>query len=116
MNIRILMSALFFTTAFQCCIRSEESAPKELIPPDSMVNILVDVHIAEAAANVARINDVEKFSASDLYPDIFKTHLTDSISFRKSFDYYLHHPKKLDKIYEQVLNELSRRESEPEQK
>jgi len=79
-----------------------------------MVSILVDVHIAEAASNVSRINDVQRFSASDLYPVIFKTHKTDSSAFRNSFDYYLRNPKKLDKIYEKVLNELSRRESEQE--
>ena len=97
---------------FQGCSRREESVPKEIISPDSMVAILVDVHLAEAAANMNRINDVQRFSAPELYPVIYKSHHTDSITFRKSFDYYLDHPKKLDKIYEQVISELSRRESE----
>ena len=112
------MIRYFFTTLisvlilFQSCARIDGPVPKEFIAPDSMASILVDVHLAEAAANTASVNDLQRFSASDLYPVIFKTHHTDSIAFRKSFEYYQNHPKKLDKIYEQVINELSKRESE----
>ena len=114
--IRYFFIALISVLIFESCARMEESVPKEIISPDSMAALLIDIHIAEAAANVTRINDVQKFSAYDLYPMIFKTHHTDSTAFRKSFDYYLQHPRKLDKIYEQVLNELSRRESETDLK
>ena len=113
-NFLIIVVAASF--CFQFCSHPENPAPKELISPDSMVSLLVDIHVAEAAANVTRLNDVMRFSASDLYPGIFKTHHTDSIAFRKSVEYYLANPKKFDKIYEQVLNELSRRESETQTK
>lgn len=116
MIVKKIFVPLFALILFQSCTRTEGPVPKEIISPDSMVSILVDVHLAEAASNVSRINDVQRFSASDLYPVIFKTHHTDSVAFRKSFDYYLEHPKKLDKIYEQVINELSKRESEPDLK
>ena len=100
----------------QSCSHKEESVPKEIISPDLMVAILVDVHLAEASVNVNRINEPLRFSAGALYPLIYKAHHTDSIAFRKSFDYYLENPKKFDKIYEQVINELSKRESEPDRK
>ena len=105
----VLITSAF---CFQFCSQTEKSVPNEFIQPDSMVALLIDIHLAEAASNATRINDVQKFSAADLYPVIFRTHHTDSAAFRKSFDYYLQHPKKLDKIYEQVLNELSKRESD----
>jgi hypothetical protein len=97
---------------FQHCTPVEEAIPKDIISPDSMVAIMVDVHLAEAVANVNRVNDEQRFSAGELYPIIFKTHRIDSATFRKSFDYYLEHPKKFDKIYDEIINELSRRESE----
>lgn len=112
LSIKSIIAAVILGLILQSCSHTVDPVPKELISPDSMVAILVDVHLAEAASNVTRINDVQRFSAYDLYPVIFKTHKTDSIIFRESFDYYLQHPKKLDKIYEQVINELSRRESE----
>src|SRR5436190_24113954 len=105
-SLKNIIAVVAWMLCFQFCTQREGAVPKELISPDSMVNILVDVHLAEAATNVTRLNDVQKFSASDLYPLIYKSHHIDSSAFRKSFEYYLQHPKKLDKIYEQVLNEL----------
>lgn len=112
-SVKNIIVAFSSVLLLQSCSRKEESVPKEIISPDSMVAIMVDVHLAEAAGNVNRINDTHRFSAGELYPLIFKTHHIDSATFRKSFDYYLEHPKQFNKIYEKVLNELSRMESEP---
>lgn len=101
--------AVFFICS---CDRPRESAPDKLLSPDSMVSILVDIHMAEAAANVKRINDVQSFKAWELYPAIYKLHQTDSATFHYSFSYYLMHPEKFEAIYDKVLNELSKRESE----
>src|SRR5262245_11637473 len=109
---RKILILSFIALAVGSCKRREEKVPGNLISPDSMVSILVNIHLAEAAANITRINDVQSFKARELYPAIFKTHRTDSITFHSSFDYYLQRPKKLETIYDKVLNELSRRESE----
>lgn len=104
--------SVVIAAAVWSCRKPEEKVPGNLLSPDSMVSILVDIHLAEAAANVTRINDVQSFKARELYPAIFKTHQTDSATFHSSFNYYLQRPKKLEAIYEKVLSELSRRESE----
>ena len=114
--IRNIISLIVSVLLIESCSQKEASVPKEILSPDSMVSILVDVHLAEASSNLTRINDPVKIMAYDLYPLIFKTHHTDSATFRQSFDWYLDHPKRLDKVYEQVINELSRRESEPNRK
>ena len=106
--ISVFASIVFFVLA----CNPKESAPGNLLPPDSMVSILVDIHLAEAAAGVTRINDVQSFKAQELYPVIYKSHKTDSATFHTSFNYYLKNPKQLEAIYDKVLNELSRRESE----
>ena len=94
------------------CNNPKESVPGNLLVPDSMVSILVDIHLAEAVAGVTRIDDVQSFKAHELYPAIYKSHKTDSATFHNSFNYYMKHPEKLEAIYDKVLNELSRRESE----
>ena len=111
-SVKNIIVAFAYVLLLQSCSRKEESVPEEIISPDSMVVIMVDVHLAEAAANVNRINDSQRFSAGELYPLIFKTHHIDSATFRKSFDYYLNHPDKFNRIYEQVIAELSKQESE----
>ena len=107
-TILFLITVLFIVS----CNSPKEKAPGNLLPPDSMVSILVDIHLAEAASNVTRLSDVQSFKAPELYPAIFKSHQTDSAAFHSSFNYYLKHPKELEAIYDKVLNELSRRESE----
>src|ERR1051325_6999036 len=109
---RILFLAGIIFLLVWSCSKPKEKVPDHLISPDSMVSILVDIHLVEAAANITRLNDVQPFKAPQLYPAIFKSHQTDSATFHTSFDYYLQNPKKLEAIYEKVLNELSRRESE----
>src|SRR5258706_11809173 len=108
-HIIFLSSVVVF---FIGCSKPREAVPDKLISPDSMVSILVDIHLAEAAVNITRINDLQSFKAQQLYPAIFKSHQTDSTIFHSSFDYYLKHPEKLEAIYEKVLDELSKRESE----
>lgn len=111
------MNRIIFSTAVTACFIFSCGTPKDPVPdnllsPDSMVSILVDIHLVEAASSVTRLNDVQSFKAQELYPAIYKSHHIDSAAFRRSFDYYLKHPEKLEAIYEKVLNELSRRESE----
>ena len=108
--ILVLVTVISFCCS--CNRQQQETTPGKLLSPDSMVSILVDIHLAEAAANVTRINDVQSFKAQELYPSIYKSHYTDSATFHNSFNYYLKRPEKLEAIYEKVLNELSKRESE----
>ena len=109
-HITFLTAAVVFFTC--SCSKPEEKVPGNILSPDSMASILVDIHLVEAAANVTRLNDVQSFRAHELYPAIFKSHHTDSTAFHSSFNYYLKHPKKLEAIYDKVLGELSKRESE----
>src|SRR5262245_60231124 len=110
----LFLMVVGFVCACSPSPKDKDAAPDNLLSPDSMVSILVDIHLVEAASNITRFNDVESFKAQELYPSIYKTHKTDSATFHSSFNYYLRHPDKLQAIYDKVLNELSKRESEAE--
>ncbi len=77
-----------------------------------MVEILVDVHIAEASLSTQYLNpdSVAKISVS-YYDYIYKIHNTTAKDFKKSYNFYMLYPLTLDKIYEQVLNEISKKQA-----
>jgi hypothetical protein len=106
-----LLPAALAIFLFSCSRQPSEVVPDHLLSPDSMVSILVDIHLAEAAAGIRNINDVQSFKAQQFYPAIYKIHRTDSTTFHNSFDYYMKRPEKLVAIYDKVLSELSERES-----
>ena len=74
-----------------------------------MIDILVDVHLAEAALNSRKFKDtlVGKSSSADFYYSVLQKHeLQDSV-FEKSLVFYASQPRRFEKMYRQVMNQLS---------
>ena len=69
-----------------------------------MVSVIVDLEIL-GAAQVAR-NGKEIISINELKEDILKSHDVSQEAFNYSFDYYSNRPKKLEKIYNDVITSL----------
>lgn len=80
-----------------------------------MVNILVDVHLAEAA--LLGFSEIQKDSLSQIYYNqIYEIHAISEESFKTEMDYLKHHPEYLEKIYKLVLEEIDKREAELNEK
>lgn len=94
------------------CGQKTEKRPADLLPEQKMVQILADVHIAEA-----------RIETNVLYPDtalmifnkeqkqILEAHGVEEEDFRKTYRYYLTHVEQMDKLYEVILDTLSVREA-----
>lgn len=76
-----------------------------------MIGVLIDVHLAEAKINQLRIS---KDSASKVFnifeKDIFEKHQIKDSVYKMSYTYYLDNPKKMELIYNAVVDSLSLRE------
>ncbi len=77
-----------------------------------MVDVLVDMHLAEAttdnrATNGAQIN----MAMAEKYDTLFVKHKITLGQFKTSYDYYLDHPDELSEIYTEVVNKLTTTES-----
>lgn len=85
--------------------------PKDVLAKDKMTSILVDVHLAEAAMT---LNNSQRDTAKvmEYYEFIYKNHNTTKKQFTESYDFYLSHPELLNKIYDDVLVELSKKQAE----
>ncbi len=76
-----------------------------------MINMLYDIHLAEATYNHMRGDSiVRKSSSANFYYSVLaKYEVSDSV-FEKSFIYYASIPKNFEKMYREVMNKLSETE------
>jgi peptide subunit release factor RF-3 len=104
-----IILALF--SMFFACDNSVIKKPNHLISEKQMINMLYDIHLAEATYNKMR-NDsiVRKSSSANFYYSILaKYEVADSV-FEKSFVYYASVPKNFEKMYREVMTKLSETE------
>lgn len=87
------------------CSRPSEPIPSDIISPDQMIPILVDVHLIEGARNGSLIlgdtNDIE-----DYYLKVYTKHSISEKHFKESFAFYSKHPDHFIPIYQKVLDSL----------
>jgi hypothetical protein len=109
--IPILLFVLVF--AVVACDKPIIPKPDHLIKQDQMIDMLADMHLAEATQLKFRNDSVRKFAASvDYYYSVLaKYDVPDSV-FEKSFVYYASEPKNFEKMYRKVMNQLSQMEQE----
>lgn len=92
------------------CTRDKNniSIPKDVIVPEEMVSLIIDFHIAEAAL-VDCQNKKEDVNNTTIlyYNSILKKHKTTRAQFNNSMKFYSENVPLLQKIYEQVGDELS---------
>lgn len=110
----IFISSIALVLAAIGCSKPPVEKPENLLREDQMVNMLVDIHLAEATFINRRSIDslVENSSSANFYYSILdKYQVTDSV-FEKSFVFYASNPRKFEKMYRQAMNELNEMEQE----
>lgn len=90
-----------------------ETPPARLISQDQMINILTDIHIAEAKVNHLNLRSYDSIQVvyRDYEMDIFRKYQVDTARYRESYQFYLEHPAYMDEIYAAVVDSLSLREN-----
>jgi hypothetical protein len=90
---------------------SSSDGPEGLLEQEKMVDIMIDIHMAEAAIQDLRL---EKDSAQRVYTVqekyIFKKHAVSDTDFLASYNYYIEHPEQLETIYTAIIDTLSLRQ------
>lgn len=92
---------------------SAPEVPEKLFTKEQMITILTDVHLAEGALNFHRVNRMEyKDYKSAYYSKILEEHQITAVQLKENIDYYNSDPKLMEEIYEVVLSNLVRLETE----
>jgi hypothetical protein len=97
--------------SFISCDKEVIPKPSPLIKEKQMINMLVDIHLAEATFNHMRYDSIIRNSSSEnfYYSVLQKYEVADSV-FEKSFVFYASNPRNFEKMYREVMNKLSETE------
>ena len=91
------------------CGSPTTEAPAGVLSENDFSNIIKEIHLAEAAfeLSVDKSSKNEKAILANYYESIYKRHNINDSIFSNSLDYYSKNPKKLEKIYANILKILS---------
>lgn len=110
---------LFLINGFvlMSCSRGDTGKPERVVDEKKMVDVLLDVHLAEAVLTRTRGKGENVEEVTDAYyQKVFEKHNITKETFDTSMYYYQRNLEKLDVIYEQVITELNKMERERELK
>ena len=109
-----ILSGLFIILALASCYHTapDPSFNKNLIiPADSMVTLLTELHLADGVINTVKMKDKSlKHLSTEYFSQILENHKIGRDTFEESMRYYAYHTEELNKIYEKVIVNLSKLE------
>ncbi len=97
----LLLVFLFLMAACQ-----EEKKPLP-IPEDKMIDVLVDIHIAEAAGQQMR-GRLKDSMMNEYYEQIGRMHEVDANTVKKTMEQLRQEPERLQQLYEKALERMGK--------
>jgi len=79
-----------------------EDIPKDVLPKSKMIEVLMDMHYAEAKADNLRTYAIDSMQVAfkHFQKFVFEKHEIDSALYHRSYTFYVKNPKILDKMYD----------------
>jgi hypothetical protein len=99
-----------------CSSRKTRLDKNKLIPEKELISLLTDIHLTNGLLNLPGINEwASQLDSISIYYQVIEKHGYTKEMMDKTMKYYfLKRPKRLNKIYDQVLGRLSEMESRVE--
>jgi hypothetical protein len=94
------------------CSQKEVAMEKTILSPETIQVILKEIHLAEASFEINKKMDLKnaKNILASQYISIYKKHKINNEEFEKSMLFYSKKPDEIEKIYSNILNEISNEE------
>lgn len=109
----LLLNAALMIGLLVACTHSKLNIPRGILNPDEMVPLLVDIHLVDGFLHQQRIVRQDKEdSAYNYYSSILKKHGITRPVFDSTIYFYTQYPEDFAKIYDEVLEKLSKMEGE----
>ena len=94
---------------FSCSEQKKETMPVDVLSKQKMAEVMMDVHLLEAAMNINTYRFDPKIKGnSEATFDVFSKNKITKKTYDDSFNYYTLHPEQLTEIYQIVLENLSK--------
>tara|TARA_B100001173_G_C15676675_1_gene416038 strand:+ start:226 stop:570 length:345 start_codon:yes stop_codon:yes gene_type:complete len=109
----LIIACLLFS-----CSNSEKKIPKNILPQTTFETVLKEIHLEEASFELNKIQDIEnaKIKLSNAYFDIYKKNKISKKNFIENIDYYSKDPEKLEEMYTNILEQLTKEKSKLDQR
>ncbi|GAB3238012.1 hypothetical protein GCM10027346_30180 [Hymenobacter seoulensis] len=94
------------------CQKPDDIAPpRQLLPRDKMVRLLVELHTLEARTDASALpSDSARALFRQEQKRLYTRYQTTDSAFQQSYQYYAIHDKDLDEIYATVIDSLTQQE------
>jgi len=103
-----LLTITILLIVFACNKKTKYNESNFIIPPDTMVNIIKDIHLAEAyIAYMQTTNSNTQNITINTYNNLLKKHNISKQQLDSNLKYYANNPILLKEIYQKVVNELN---------
>lgn len=104
----IILFLILFAFSFSC---KNEEKKKGIIEPSKMVEVMTDVHLAEALLKDKKNNGIKTDSFANIYySGIFIKHKITRKQLDENLSYYASKPLELGKIYDSIIAKISKLE------
>ncbi len=108
--VQLFLLFIIFIGAASCESQKDHiNRPKHLIDMKKMVEVMKDVHLAEASLQTFKIQEKDSIGKL-LYSHVFRIHSVREIDFYESLDYYSDQPEIMDVLYDDIIKELKEEE------
>lgn len=94
---------IIITVCFYAC---KPGIPKEIIQPDKMQQILIDIHLVDGYISTLPGIDTAKKVGSSFYKGVYKKYDVDSALYNNSLNYYYKNPDVMKKMYDSISVKL----------
>lgn len=109
--ITFLLRACSLVVALAWMNACAEKAPEGILSKEEMVQVMEELYIAEEKVNHLSLSrDSSKQVATFMQSRVFENAAVDDTLFKRSFDYYMEHPKEMELIYTALVDTLQLRE------
>ncbi len=99
------------------CSNSKEKNPENIVSEIRFESILKEIHLAEATFDLNKTKDIQNANIKlyNEYLNIYKKYKISEDDFKETLNYYSENPKNLEKIYNNILQQLTKEKSKLDQ-
>lgn len=107
------LKSLIICLSLLACSGPKEEIPKGILSEKELASILKEVHLVVASFELSKTNNKEGFQNMLLnsYQEIYSKYNIDENVFQQTLEYYANHPERLERIYGEVLADITEERS-----
>lgn len=106
-----LLLAVLIAALLMSCSGEQTVSPRDVIPEKKMASLLLEIHLTDAILTTdLSQTDSKRNRALYFYPSLLEKHGVTKAQADSSIAWYMRHPDAYKRIYEQVIQELEKRQ------